>query len=158
MDSSEFSKSFECRKKMSQEKGIALILVIQLGLAIFLLQSAWLISLQGKNHLFDQQRDRIKAYYTAESGLNKAVWRLKRNPYWRTSNSRNKDRVITEKLFTTGTGKCLLSVEDYGSGAIITATGYAGKSSKTLHALMGIRMDGSIYFVYTKPMRKVIDE
>jgi hypothetical protein len=158
MGSSVFSKSAEYRKKMRQEKGIALILVIQLGLAIFLLQSAWLISLQGKYHFLDQQRDRIKAHYTAESGLNKAIWALKRNPYWRTNNSKNEDRVLIEKLFTTGAGKCLLTVEDYGSGAIITATGYAGKSTKTLYALLGIRMDGSIYFVYTKPMRKVIDE
>ena len=142
---------------IENERGIALLFVIQLGFAISLLLTAWLLEIQGRNHFLSQRRDRLTAYYTAEAGLNKAIWILKRNPNWRTENMKE-DPLQLEKLFTTGSGDCRLSVEDYGNGASITATGYAGKNSKTMHALMGFRKNGSIYFVYSKPMNRVKDE
>ncbi|MCH7760701.1 hypothetical protein IIA15_04775 [candidate division TA06 bacterium] len=151
-------KGVQISNKRKTERGVVLILVIQMGMVISLLISAWLISIQGRTHFLSQRRERLKAYYTAEAGLNKAIWTLKRNPKWRTHNSTGnlsrlkEDPFLMDSLFTTGTGECLISVVDRGTGAEITATGISGESSATLSALMIVRKDKGFYFLPYKSM------
>ena len=151
-----------------RERGIALILVIQLGLAIFLLLNTWLLSIKGRTHLFNQRRERIQAYYTAEAGLARAIWNLKQNPTWRTQNSSQnlsrtkEDTLLIKDLFSQGREKCRISVVDRGRGAEITAIAISGGTTRTLKALMVVLEDlqgkKTYHFVYYKPMAEEKEE
>jgi len=144
-----------------EERGVALILVIEIGFVIFLLLNAWLISIQGRSHFLNLRREKLQAFYTAEAGLSRAIWTLKQSPDYRTQNPPRGDTLRAESLFTKGLGKCRISVMDRGKGAEITAIGFSGRTSRTLKALMVVQEKGKIkryHFFYYKPMgRKEVE-
>lgn len=131
-----------CRTKMDliayppKDRGVALVIAILIGFVILAFLSVWINIIITSKHLVTLEQDRIQAFYTAESGLTKALWYLKgnggKNSLWRTQ-----DADLEEELFTKKKGNCKIAVKDNGAFLEISSTGKTGKASKTVSALFG---------------------
>jgi hypothetical protein len=101
-------------------KGFALITILLLITLLLLLGSSFAVSMIIESKISQAQQKGIKAYYWAEAGINKAIWKLKNDPQWKESFETDPDwsATLKEESFT-------VQIQNLDKGkAEIVSTGY----------------------------------
>jgi cytoskeletal protein CcmA (bactofilin family) len=137
------SPNRRCRKG---EQGAALIITVLIAFIVFLLVASWLITTTRRLRLISLERDRLQAFYTAEAGINKALWYLKgngdRNASWRTQDEEGEEEPVEDTLFVGRADVARLSVQDRGAFLGITSRGRARWATKEVSVTMGTELSG----------------
>ena len=66
--------------KLEREKGAALVLVLLVLTTLGILTSAFVAQLGATLRMIEANRNRARAFYIAEGGIQKVLWELARNP------------------------------------------------------------------------------
>lgn len=134
------------RARTGGEQGAALIITILIAFIVFLLIASWLITTTRRLRLITIERDRVQAFYTAEAGINKALWYLKgngdRDATWRTENEEGEEEPLEDTLFVGRGDIALLTVEDRGAFLGIISRGRARLATKEVSVTMGTELSG----------------